>query len=172
MKIRNDFVSNSSSCSFIIDTKLSKFSNVISIFENVDIPYSFENTVTVSIYVKYKNYIALKNLLIELEYCNDDRYCSDYTHKQIKENPDEVSWNSFEITFAQLCLLPKSAFELIDSICFSADNYGDGLMHLKSLFDFCKINDCEPNDENTEFDFTDECHEFYKLMLKKVEHEK
>ena len=142
MKIRSDFVSNSSSCSFVIDTDISKFGKIISVFSNIDIPYDFENDISVYLKTKYKNFTKLMKFLIDLEYCNKGDYY--YINEQeiiekTNKYPDEICWDSFHITFKQLCNLPEQIYEYIDIITFSSNDYGSGPIYLKTLYDFCDI---------------------------------
>ena len=172
MKIRSDFVSNSSSCSFVIDTDISKFGKIVSVFSKIDIPYSFEQDISISLEAKNKNVIALRQLLCDLECCNND-YCTDIEKLKEKANkyPDELSWDTFSMSFEKLSMLPEQAFDYIDRIYFSSEDYGSAPMQLKMLYDFCAINDCHPNDEDSEHSFVygDYTNSFYKLMHQKID---
>jgi hypothetical protein len=158
----------------VIDTDISKFGKIISIFSNIDIPYDFENDISVYLKTKYKNFTKLMEFLIGLEYCNRGDYY--YINEQeiiekTNKYPDEICWDSFHITFEQLCNLPEQIYEYIDIITFSSNDYGSGPIHLKTLYDFCNINECNPNDEDTEhsFNYEDTKNSFYSIMHQKIE---
>ena len=173
MKIRSDFVSNSSSCSFVIDTDISKFGKLVSVFSKIDIPYNFEEDISISLKAKNKNVIALRQLLRDLEYCNNDVYYTDIEElkEQANKYPDELSWDDFSVSFEQLSMLPEHVFNYIDRIYFSSNDYGSGPTQLKMLYDFCALNDCHPNDEDSErsFVYGDYTNSFYKLMHQKID---
>ena len=170
MKIRSDFVSNSSSCSFVIDTNMERFTKVISVFSDIDIPYEFDNGIRVYVRSKNKNYNKLRQILIDMEYINGGNY-TPISDDSVNQEPDDICWDSFHMGFQQLCNLPKEVYQYIDSVGFTSNDYGSGPLYLKMLYDFCDINDCEPNDEDTDrsFNYYDGTNSFYRLLSKKID---
>jgi hypothetical protein len=99
MKIRNDFVSNSSSCSFIIENNknVKQTFKCFKIFENATIPYDVDDEIRIQISATYKNWTKLRDLLHEIDVidiqCDYARYknrelLEDFI-KSLKETPDE-----------------------------------------------------------------------------------
>jgi hypothetical protein len=108
---------------------------------------------------------------------NDDYYnneLSEFSKKQIAECPDEESWDGFSFKLGKLAEMCASNIchelgELITSIRFRSEDYGEGPIYLRQIYDFCAMNDCNPNDEYSErsFGFSEES-DYFKLIRTQV----
>ena len=149
---------------------MERFTKVISVFSDIDIPYEFDNEIRVYVRSKNKNYNKLRQILIYMEYINGSNY-TPISDDSVNQDPDYICWDSFHMGFPQLCNLPKEAYQYIDRVEFISDDYGSGPLYLKMLYDFCVMNDCEPNDEDTERSFNcyDGTNSFYRLLSKKID---
>ena len=183
MKIRNDFVSNSSSCSFIIEDNknVKQAFKCFKIFENATIPYDVDDEICIIIRATYKNWVKLRDLLHEIDAMNIHEYeyyknkeLSEDFIKSLKETPDEKSWDEFNIktvsNLVKVCCSEKSEeiAKLVCEIYFSSDDYGIAPMFLKELYDFCSRNNCKPTDEDSEMPFGSCDNEDYFKLLNTV----
>lgn len=172
MKIRSDFVSNSSSCSFIIDTKANvrKTIDVISsTFNTNDIVPSMAYGVTVSLSVKNKDFAEVETCLTGSS--NFKMTYENYkTHEICEKDPEGIGWDSIYLSVEQIIkAFSKNADILnkIETIRFDCDDYEyDARSFLNLLYNFFERHGCNPDDSDTEHDFrTNEQSEFIDKLM-------
>ena len=161
MKTRNDFVSNSSSCSFILSAD-ARLADAVRFFAKVfgedHIPYRIRDDVTVECYVKNKWLREVKSKL-DPEY-DDSEWKEDYrdwrTGQYVKKDPEEVSWDSVRIEFDDFVKLAsdEQTLEKIDRLQFRCeDSDFMGLFFLRLLYAFFERNEMCPDCSDSEHYF-------------------
>lgn len=169
MKVRSDFVSNSSSCSFVIDAKHARKAYIAaSKLEGLAVPYDIEEDITIWLYAKNKHvdmmFKSLQEHGIILEY--QPPYHFD------NEDPEDCCFDSSAITVEQFIVFAEKALsdiklaELVDHITIESDDYGSGPMNLRDFYDFFKRNNCNPNAEDSEHEFTTDDSTDFRSALK------
>ena len=170
MKVRNDFVSNSSSCSFIIDAKNARKACevVYSKLYGLEVPYDINTDITVRLYAKNKNVDKLFADLHESGFVGS----SDKPYHYADEDPEAFSFDSIDLEVQSFIELAKKLSDdkelvsLIEQIMFESDDYGSGPMNLRDFYDFFAINKCKPNAENSEHEFMCEDELDFRSVLK------
>ena len=170
MKIRTDFVSNSSSCSFIIDAKHARKAceAVYSKLYGLEVPYDINSDVTIRVYAKNKNVDKLFAKLHESGFVSLGEKPYHYTD----EDPEEFSFNSIEIEVQSFIEFAKKLSEdeelasVIERITFESDDYGSGPMNLRDFYDVFAMNKCKPSAEDSEHEFMCEDKLEFRSVLK------
>lgn len=172
MKTREDFVSNSSSCSFIIANDGGRVKDAVTVFHetfsNCEIPYEVEDALRMSCSVKNKWFREVEEELHgESQY---EPYYGDWRTGQMKKkDPEEVSWNTIELTASSFEKLAErqDLADKIDSISFSCeDSSMTGMVFLRLFYAFFERNGCMPDATGTEHSFLRDVSEddfLYKL---------
>lgn len=163
MKTRDDFVSNSSSCSFVIrrdnDAVVDAFKLWAKCFSEVDLPYEFTEHVSLSFRTKNK---WMGELSKALTYGEDSEWSDSYDDYQTGKRtlkPPEEEWEYTPLQFSSLCdiwkdykssdILPK-----ISELYFQTEDYdGLGMNYLRLLYLFFDRNGCGPDPSSSEHSF-------------------
>ena len=170
MKVRSDFVSNSSSCSFIIDAKHVRKAceAVYSKLYGLEVPYDISTDITVSLYAKNKNVDKLFAKLHESGFVS----FSEKPYHYEDEDPEKLSFDSIELEVQSFIELGKKISDdeelanSIERIIFESTDYGSGPMNLRDFYDFFATNKCNPNAEDSEHEFMCEDESDFRSVLK------
>lgn len=137
MKVRNDFVSNSSSCSFIIDAVHvnSMQSAVNQQLNGLTIPDDICDDIRIRIYATNKNVNEMYARLEHFGYVEPgyDFSIYEWTDDQL----EDLSWSSVEFSVAKFIDLmfrvDEKTLSLIAQVMFETDDCGSGPVNLKDF---------------------------------------
>jgi len=166
MKQRIDFVSNSSSSSFMVK----KASDLLKLLTDLgEIPYQLADQLRFRVYVKWKNYPEVYEFIkgekfVEPHY-DSNTYWRGSQYKWTPPEPDYVD-TIWDIDINQLVSISKDDSEhVLDKLegieIQTDDNYDQGaLAVLSMLYEYFKIKGLEPDDSNSEVDFRKDSNNF------------
>ena len=158
MKTRTDFVSNSSSCSFVINDIKKTVQCLKSINGDGYIPSEFDE-LNLRIYAKRS---VLKELLDALD--QEPSYYDNFTRDLDIED-------SYDFTLSQLENIPDELLQKISSIYITCDDYEqDKVMYLSVLYMFLKNEgvDVDCSDSERDLMFQEGDTSFLGKLLKKA----
>lgn len=180
MKVRSDFVSNSSSSSFVLwnssgDAKLflEKFAEM---FADAYMPWDLNDTLSVYVNTSHRWFNDVANALLDKdkakkEIADHDKYLNDYAGGASNVDPDSIAYDNIHFPFSYLSEkydVLLSVADKIHSLYFEAqDEYSSNdLSELRKIYSLCKDLDCCPDCSISERDFlsNDDDNIFYKKM--------
>lgn len=151
MKTRTDFVSNSSSSSFVLykEDVAKGLALLRGLAASVEIPWDVEEEFNINVYPKNKDFREVSAIL-------DDEYSANSLWNQPgSQNPDEVSYESISLRFSNDSL-EKLTADVIGKIEKIEIYLSDGCSQkiiLKLMYLFFEKNGCSPDAYETEQDF-------------------
>lgn len=153
MKTRNDFVSNSSSCSFVINDISALVEVLRTVFHDVDIPYDFDNDITCYVYT-HKN-----------EWANTFEKITgqkpDYTPSYAE---NDICWmDAIHTDFINVAKSPEN-LENAEQIVFQCEDYGSGPIYLKMLYEFFERMRLNPDAADSENEFLTPEENFFRIL--------
>ena len=171
MKTRSDFVSNSSSCSFIVESAandgvVKAFGAFASVLAGVDIPYNLSDSVRISARAKNKWFKELSEAITEEPSDFKMEYRDWSSHKMVPKDPEDVGWDSIQLDLERITEIGKDPaykdyLARLDSVSFTTeDSNTSGLMYLRMLYLFLERMGCCPSAAESEHSFLDDNDDF------------
>ena len=157
MKTRSDFVSNSSSCSFVIDRvsggNVSGIAFLAKTIDETDIPYDIENEISITIDVKRK---WRKNLLDFLDMEDDtEKYeRNTWLYGDSKPKPTDITY--IHVSISDLIRIGKepTILDMVESVQFQCEDSSNiGELYLGLMYGFFERYGCHPDATESEQSF-------------------
>ena len=166
MKIRSDFVSNSSSCSFSVSdcSKAIKLLNKL----GTEVDWTLQEDLEISIHFKTKDAKELYEFFHEEPYKELQPYYWD--GKWCKPNPDPEADDQMSIELSQLINTDPKLFDKITLINFSCDDYKNVIKLVLSMLYQYFVNhkiECDKSDTEINWDENEGCKDNFLLNLAK-----
>lgn len=148
MKFRTDFVSNSSSCSFVVSDVISLMKLLAPIGE---MPYAVEDKLHIQICCKDKDYDQLYEIIY------GEKSPSYYNYDRTPRDPDELAifdirdYNTFISRWSEV---PDSIKSGVKNFYISCDDYEIiAVSVINSIYELCDVAGLNPDDSYSEIQF-------------------
>lgn len=149
MKIRLDFVSNSSSCSFTVEN----VSKLMDLFIPLgDLPYMYDEF-NFQVTCKHKDFAKLYEIIHGEPYTEKTWWGSEQ-YKMKPEDDETFYINDYNSFINKWNEIPEDLKSRITHFYISCDDYNYahvGLLNM--MYDLCELDGLNPTDEYTEIDF-------------------
>ena len=164
-KVRLDFVSNSSSSSFVVSNAKKFIENFSTDFKDISLPWELDEKISVTLKCLERDATPVEKYFSDVDYVYKPYSEYDIDHKWKTELDDDHY--IYGARLSQLLECPKDILEKIDKdivIVTSEENDEFGKMILRLLMNYCKMRKLKTSIDDSEIDFTDQEDFFNKVF--------
>ena len=161
MKVRTDFVSNSSSCSFVLRKENGGVRRALEAFAKTfaagEVPWAVSDKVNVGAHTRNRDFSKVFESVNGEPPPRDSYGYRGFAGEKQAEYQDEVSWESVELQLDGLETFAadhSDVVDLVEDITFTtSDGDVSGMLYLRLLYLFFERNGCMPDATETEHAF-------------------